>query len=242
VTLEQLTKRHHHLTQLGYPRITIPRDAIIDGQDSTTGFTYHYGREERLQAQYQCAAKPKAKGFRGWIRTNRGLAITLLDVLILIILVLMIRTVVMPNFSVFHTPEHPYRLELKATRINDQALGTLLLLPRTAEYVPPLSGGWFGFFVTQGQNQPTRKEVQEILASHHEIEDFLTIFGSRFQQFLLGQETFFDLLPAYPDDLELSVPIQLSNRIKADEPLRVWAISIIPDQSPGILTFQLGID
>lgn len=243
MTHEQLHKRHLYLTQLGYPRITIPHDAIIDGQDSTTGFTYHYEREERLQAQYQCAAKPKAKGFRGWIRTNRGLAITLLDVLILIILVLMIRTVVMPNFSVFHTSEHPYRLELKATRVEDQALGTLMILPRSTDYVPPLAGGWFGFFVTQGMNQPTRREVQEVLSTHiSHVEDLPGILEQTFQTFLLGKETFYDLLPSYPDIYELSISIQLTRTINANEPIRVWAISLIPEQEPGVLTLQLGLD
>jgi hypothetical protein len=242
LTKEQVKQRHRALTQSGYPTISIPQDAIIEGQDSSTGFSYHYVREDRLQAKYECAASPKAKGFRGWIRTNRGLAITLLDVLILIILILLIRTVVMPTFSVFQGAQHPYRMELKATGVEQLVLAHLSILPRQADYTPPISGGWFGFYVFQGEVQPTRRDILQVLETpgtsatnpHDELQEFL--FSG-----LVGYETFFDLLPEHPFSVEFPVSIIINTHLSS-EPIRVWSISVIPELEPVVLSVQLGLD
>ena len=220
----------------GPPRITIPKGALIDGQDPETGFRYYYSEEDRRARSVSCNDAPKIGGFRGWISKNRGLAITLLDVFLLVILVILFQTVLRPNLSAHNFQDFPLRIEIKATRSGNQVAGSLEILNKEEHFVPPVEGARIAFFLLNSEgislNRATiRNTIADLEPGDLVLQNSETIFGIP----AVSSEFFFDLLPQGGKTMTYSTLLETRGR----EVHSLWAIVSVPGGGHGVVIVTL---
>jgi len=220
----------------GPPRITIPKGALIDGQDPETGFRYYYSEEDRKARSLTCTEAPKTRGFRGWISKNRGLAITLLDVFLLVILVIIFQTVLRPNLSAHNFKALPLRIEVSATRSGSQIAGSIEIFNKDEHYIPPAEGARIAFLLLESKGVSLNRATIRNAVANFESEQIIvqnseSIFGVP----AVSSEFFFDLLPQGGKKMTYSTLLETRGR----EVDSLWALVSIPGAGHGVVMVTL---
>ena len=127
------------------PVLRIPKDAVQDGRDGSTGFTYYSRRGTEVEED--CDPPKKRRGsLRQFLRKNRGLAITLLDVLILVVIFVLFQTILGPRLQRDSPPGLGIDFAARAHSL-DGGFQLVVEAQATTEAAAPQTGGEFFFVV-----------------------------------------------------------------------------------------------
>lgn len=218
--------------------------------DPTAGnanYHFHSSRAERtVLAEETCPPDARGKGMFGWVRRNRGLSITLLDIVVITVIIILFLTVLRPNLAVDSTGDGLFRGRLSAFRFDGYVYAEIEIdRDETGELGIPADAG-FAFFLTSASDGLSRGAVKDAFSGesgtgHHSLE-----FPRVFPGPCVSWTTFRDLLPApgergeYTEVFDLAeiFPSWSTEGEMRDEGLNVWAVVLIEGISPIVTTVQ----
>lgn len=220
------------------PQISIPADAIIEGNDPLTGFKYHSRRISIPAEGPDCPSAKRRGGFRQWLRSNRGLALTFVNIIVLAFVFVLYLFVLLPRFQRDSIPELGLEFEADLQSFEDGLLSITLEAKASPRASLPPEGAQFLFFLIYQEDDLSRATLREALASLEEDQDLSALSPSSLESLfriqILGSEAFRDLLPDASQKRIYSSLMQLPE--EGSRKIEAWIIVRVEGQGEALIS------